>query len=217
VRLLTRNGTRRPLSEYVRAKQEMERLLELEAEAGAAAAAASDEKVSKFPTTSLPPPVSVAVFEVAAWGRDSIPLANALLRSRVSLVVAGGGNKLQPLEEKDLAARVIRELSSSCSSSSSSSSPFSIVSVGGPRVLTWRELVTQAGASVGVEPLFVSVPRWFLEKVLLPAAELVSSRSSSGSSSKLSRAGYLARLAADVMATDLVAEEAVVGREQARL
>ena len=42
--------------------------------------------------------------------------------------------------------------------------------------------------------------------LLVPAAELASR-----SSTRLSRAGYLARLAADVMATDLVAEEAVGG------
>ena len=223
VRLLTRNGTRRPFSEYVRAKEEMEQRLKLEAEA----AFADDEREEKreearreaSATPPVPPPppppprrspVAVTIFEVAAWGRDSAPIAGALLKSRVSLVVSGGERELQPLDEGDLAARVVRGLFSASSSSSSSApppSPFTIVSVGGPRVLTWRELVLRAGASVGVEPLFVSVPRWFLEKALLPAVELASR-----SSARLSRAGYLARLAADVMATDLVAKEAVEAR-----
>ena len=79
-------------------------------------------------------------------------------------------------------------------------------------MLSWRGLVAEAGRSVGVErPLLVSLPRWALEKGVLPAAELASRiRIGSGSSSGgISRAGYLARLAADVMATHLVAEEAV--------
>ena len=220
VRLLTRNGARRPCSEYIRAKEEMEERLKAEAEEEAEAAAAAAAKARNGSPSSVSfSPVSVTVFEVAAWGRDSVPIAAALLKSRISRVVAGGENKLQPVDEVDLAARVVRELSLSFSpspSSSFSSLPFAIVSVGGPRVLTWKEMVTLAGVSVGVaDPLFVSVPRWLFVKVLVPAAELVSRISRL----KLQRAGYLMRLAADVMATDLVAEEAVGGSGvgQARL
>ena len=218
VRQLTRNGTRRPLSEYVRAKEEMEQRLRLAAEAAFEAEAERGEEAAKrrgagaeaAPPSSPSPAVAVAVsvFEVAAWGRDSAPIAAALLRSRASLVVSGGRNRLQPLDEGDLARRVVRGLSlpGDASAGPGGAAPFTVVSVGGPRVLTWRELVADAGRRVGVEPVFVSVPRWALEKVLVPAAELASR-----SSARLSRAGYLARLAADVMATDLVAEEAVGG------
>ena len=220
VRQLTRNGTRRPLSEYVRAKEEMEQRLRLAAEAAFKAEAERGEEAAKrrgagaeaAPPSSPSPAVAVAVavsvFEVAAWGRDSAPIAAALLRSRASLVVSGGRNRLQPLDEGDLARRVVRGLSlqGDASAGPGGAAPFTVVSVGGPRVLTWRELVADAGRRVGVEPVFVSVPRWALEKVLVPAAELASR-----SSTRLSRAGYLARLAADVMATDLVAEEAVGG------
>ena len=254
VRQLTRNGTRRPFSEYVVAKEEMEQRLRLAAEAafeaereeqqeqqkeaGAASGSsargggAADNNASR----RSPPAVAVTVFEVAAWGRDSEPIAAALLRSRASLVVSGGANRLQPLAEGALAARAVAGLTlardvcpspsspfSSPSPSSPSSraaggagagpndpSPFTVVSVGGPRVLSWRELVGEAGRAVGVEPLFVSVPRWALERAVVPAAELAS-RVCGSSSGGLSRAGYLARLAADVMATDLVAEEAVFG------
>ena len=218
VRQLTRNGTRRPLSEYVRAKEEMEQRLRLAAEAAFEAEAERGEEAAKTrgagaeaaPPSSPSPAVAVAVsvFEVAAWGRDSAPIAAALLRSRASLVVSGGRNRLQPLDEGDLARRVVRGLSlpGDASAGPGGAAPFTVVSVGGPRVLTWRELVADAGRRVGVEPVFVSVPRWALEKVLVPAAELASR-----SSARLSRAGYLARLAADVMATDLVAEEAVGG------
>lgn len=236
VRQLTRGGTRRPFSEYVVAKDEMERRLRLAAEAafkvereqqqeekaGEASSSSEGGRGGAAADNASPPPaVAVTVFEVAAWGRDSEPIAAGLLRSKgISLVVAGGANKLQPLDEGDLAARVVRGLSlprdvglSSSSSSSSSNnnpSPFTVVPVGGPRVLTWSELVREAGRSVGVErPLLVSLPRWALEKGVLPAAELASRVFGSGSRSGLARAGYLARLAADVMATDLVAEEAV--------
>ena len=228
VRLLTRNGTRKPFSEYVVAKEEMERRLRLAAEAAFRAEAAEEEEAGrrrsgsgggaeeeKVKTSPVAVAVAVSVFEVAAWGRDSAPIAAALLKSRASLVASGGANKLQPLDERDLAARVVRGLSlpRDVSANGPNPSPFTVISVGGPRVLTWRELVAEAGKSVGVEPLFVSVPRWTLEKLLVPAAELASRASgvSSGSGSTLSRAGYLARLAADVMATDLVAEEAVYG------
>ena len=104
------------------------------------------------------------------------PIAAALLKSRASLVASGGANKLQPLDERDLAARVVRGLSlpRDVSANGPNPSPFTVISVGGPRVLTWRELVAEAGKSVGVEPLFVSVPRWTLEKLLVPAAELAS-------------------------------------------
>ena len=171
------------------------------------------EEASFAYARSHPSPVAISIFEVAAWGRDSAPIAAALLRSRVSLVVSGGNNKLQPLDEGDLARRVVRGLSLPGDVSGVIPAPFTVVSVGGPRVLSWRQLVLDAGRSVGVsDPLFVSVPLWVLEKVLVPAAELASR----SGSVKLSRAGYLARLAADVMATDLVAEEAV-GRGEAKL
>lgn len=248
VRQLTRGGTRRPFSEYVVAKEEMERRLRLAAEAAFEAekreeeeqqkkekvgeasssgrrgsgGATADENNASPPRRSSPPAVAVTVFEVAAWGRDSEPIAAGLLRSKgISLVAAGGANKLQPLDEEDLAARVVRGLSLPRDVSAAPNNnplPFTVVSVGGPRVLSWSELVREAGRSVGVErPLLVSLPRWALEKGVLPAAELASrvfggGSGSNSSKSGLARAGYLARLAADVMATDLVAEEAVFGR-----
>ena len=135
--------------------------------------------------------VPVTIFQVAAWARDALPLAASLRASRLAPVVNGGASKLQPLADGDLAARVVAGLGRAADAGAT-------VVVGGPQVLTFRQLWLAAGRSVGVAPRFVSLPRAAVAWGALPALRAVGAR----------RAAYMLALAADVGGADLVAGEA---------
>jgi len=172
-----------PASPYLRAKQEMvDRLREAERAARAAAASATGPR----PTGPSPsPPPRLTVYQVASWARDADALVASLRASRLAPVLRGGGTRLQPIVDADLASRIVSGLDLLADLGAT-------VAVGGPEVLTMRDLWRAAGVAAGVEPRFVPLPRAAI------AAALPLLRAASLWSAGAARGAYLAALAADV-------------------
>ena len=138
------------------------------------------------------PTPAITIVQVAAWCRDVEPLVGALRRSPLAPLVAGGASRLQPIADADLAARIVRGLTLPTDEGAT-------LCIGGPEVLTLRQLWVCAGVAAGVVPRFVPLPRAALTAVMLPTLRLLG----------LHKPHYALALAADVCGADLVGEEAV--------
>ena len=138
------------------------------------------------------PTPAVTIVQVAAWCRDVEPLVAALKSSRIAPLVFGGASRLQPIADADLAARIVRGLTLFTDAGAT-------LCIGGPQILTFRELWVCAGGAAGVAPRFVPLPRLALTGLLLPTLHLLG----------LHKAHFMLALAADVCGADLVGEEAV--------
>jgi nucleoside-diphosphate-sugar epimerase len=208
-----------PLSEYLTAKADMVaglRAAEAEAVVRAAAAGAreSDGTNSSASTPPSPPPPppppppsppAVTIVQVAAWGRDVDPIVAALaaapawLPAVPAVVVGGGTARLAPLDERDLADRVVAGLA--CPGDVGAS-----LCLGGPDAVTHAALWRLAGAALGRRVVVVRLPGWAVHRALLPAAAALASATGAPSARA---AAYLLRIAADAVGAELVGEERV--------
>lgn len=112
-------------------------------------------------------PAAVIVRPSVMFGEDDALIAGLVVllrRAPIFPMFGSGATRLQPVHVEDVAEAVARILGAPA--------PFSVYELGGPRVLSYRELLETISTCVGRRPLLVPMP-FALWRQLATAAEML--------------------------------------------